>query len=809
MFWQDVRFGVRMLARSPGFTLAAVLALGLGIGASTAVFSVLDGVVLRPLPYADPEQLLMLWDANPGTRLAHEPISPVTFLDDRALSQVFQDAAGWWRPNLNLSDPGQDPVRVSAIEVSANFFSVLGMPPALGAGFPSTPYFVRGEPEVVISDRLWRSRYSSDPDIVGRTVLLNGQPHVVMGVTARGFNFPADVDLYQRLSWDFSQHTRAAHFIEAVARLKPGVTLEQANSELRALGTRLEREFSATNKGWTIFAVPLVHEVVGFFRPALYALIGAVGLLLLVACINVANLLLARATVREHEVALRAAIGASRGQLVRQLLTESVVLAAAGAALGMMCAEVGIALLLRFAPIEIPRLDQVAIDARALLFAAGVTVSTVILFGMTPAVLLTRTDLQSALKTGVRGASSSSGGSRARRVLVAAEVALAVMLLVAAGLLVRTVERLVHEDPGFSASGVVTASVELPERAYRDWPSVARFYGELGRRLREAPSVTAGLANVQALAPGWRIPFVIEGRPRPKAGEEANVQHVTIDETYFATLGVPLVRGRWFTERDAADAPGVVLVNETLAKAYWPGEDPVGRHVISLARQIGPLGRTLIADSRYEVVGIVADVKNASLRNATEPAMFYAQRQFPFRSMNIVIRGAANAEVLTGLVRDAVRQLDPALPLSRVSTLDRLIGDTVERPRLLMTVMGAFALLALMLSALGIYGVLSYSVSQRRQEMSVRMALGAERGAIVWLVVRQGLVLAIGGLVLGGAGGFALGRLLSGFLYGVTPTDLPTFAGVLLTVGTAALFACLLPARRAASSDLLDALRGE
>jgi len=809
MFWQDVRFGVRMLARSPGFTLAAVLALGLGIGASTAVFSVLDGVVLRPLPYANPEQLLMLWDANPGTRLAHEPISPVTFLDDRALAQVFQDAAGWWRPNLNLSDPGQDPVRVSAIEVSANFFSVLGMPPALGAGFPSTPYFVRGEPEVVISDRLWRSRYSSDPNIVGRTVLLNGQPHVVMGVTARGFNFPADVDLYQRLSWDFSQHTRAAHFIEAVARLKPGVTLEQANSELRALGTRLEREFSATNKGWTIFAVPLVHEVVGFFRPALYALIGAVGLLLLVACINVANLLLARATVREREVALRAAIGASRGQLVRQLLTESVVLAAVGAALGMVCAAVGIALLLRFAPIEIPRLDQVAIDARALLFAAGVTVSTVILFGMTPAVLLTRTDLQSALKTGVRGASSSSGGSRARRVLVAAEVALAVMLLVAAGLLVRTVERLVHEDPGFSASGVVTASVELPERAYRDWPSVARFYGELGRRLREAPSVTAGLANVQALAPGWRIPFVIEGRPRPKAGEEANVQHVTIDETYFATLGVPLVRGRWFTERDAADAPGVVLVNETLAKAYWPGEDPVGRHVISLARQIGPLGRTLIADSRYEVVGIVADVKNASLRNATEPAMFYAQRQFPFRSMNIVIRGAANAELLTGLVRDAVRQLDPALPLSRVSTLDRLIGDTVERPRLLMTVMGAFALLALMLSALGIYGVLSYSVSQRRQEMSVRMALGAERGAIVWLVVRQGLVLAISGLVLGGAGGFALGRLLSGFLYGVTPTDLPTFAGVLLTVGTAALFACLLPARRAASSDLLDALRGE
>ena len=807
IFWQDVRFGLRLLVRSPGFTLAAVLALGLGIGASTAVFSVLDGVVLRPLPYERPGELVMLWDANAGNGLAHEPLSPVTFLDDRALTQVFQDAAGWWRPNLNLSDAGQDPVRASAIEVSANFFSVLGVRPALGAGFPSGPLHVRGERVIVISDRLWRNRYAGDRNIIGRTVQLSGQPHTIAGVMGPGFNFPADVDVYQRLSWDFAQHTRAAHFIEAVARMKAGVTVAQVNGELRALGTRLDREFSATNKGWTIFAVPLSHEVAGFFRPALFALLGSVCLLLLVACINVANLLLARATVREREVALRAAIGASRSRLVRQLLTESVLLALAGSALGVACAAAGVSLLLHFAPIDIPRLAEIAINARVLGFAIGVTLSTVLLFGMMPALLLARTDLQAALKTGVRG--SSGGGHSMRRLLVSAEVGLAVMLLVAAGLLVRSVQHLVREDPGFAASGGITASVELSERAYPDWKAVARFYGDLGRALKDTPGMTAGLVNVVPLSPGWRIPFLVEGRPRPKAGDEPTVQHISVDESYFAALGVPLVRGRWFTERDDAETVGAVLINQTLANAYWPGEDPIGRHLISFARQIGPLGRTLIANSRYEVVGVVADVKNASLRNSTEPAIFYPQRQFPFRNMHVVARGPGGADRLTGLVRGAVRQLDAGLPLSRVTTLDRLVGDTVDRPRLLTTVMSVFALLALTLSALGIYGVLSYSVSQRRQELSVRMALGAEPAAIVWLVVRQGLALAFAGLVAGGAGGYAIGRLLGGLLYGVTPTDPATFAAVLAAVGAVALAACLIPARRAATTDLLGALRGD
>jgi putative ABC transport system permease protein len=807
---QDLRFGARMLARSPAFAATAILALALGIGASTAVFSVLDAVVLRPLPYSEPDRLVTIWDAKPSNALAHEPLSPVTFLDDRGLTQVFEDAAGWWRPNLNLADSGQDPTRVSAIEVSANFFKVLGVRPALGAGFDPEPLYVGSSAAVVISDRLWRTRYGSDPGIVGRSLQLNGRLHTVLGVMGPGFDFPADVDVYQRLVWDFAQHSRGAHFIETVARLKPGVTLEQANAELRSLHARVEREFAATNKGWTAFAVPLAHEVAGFFRPALYSLLGAVGLLLLVACTNVANLLLARATVREREVALRAAIGASRGRIVRQLLTESVVLALAGAALGVLFAGVGVTLLVRFAPIEIPRLDEVAIDARVLGFAVAVSLMTALIFGVLPSLFLARTDLQGALKTGVRGASSGAGGSYARRTLVAAEVGLAVMLLVTAGLLVRSVLSLVREDPGFRSAGLVTGSIELPERQYRDWPSVARFYAELGRVLRENGAVAAaGLANVLPLAPGWRVPLLIEGRPRPREEDAPRSQHISIDEFYFQSLSVPLRSGRWFNERDNADAPGVVVINEAFAKAFWPGENPLGQHLVSFARQIGPLGRTLIESSRYEIVGIAADTKNASLQNATEPAIFYAQRQFPFRSMHVFVRGAGGVERLTGAIREAIRQLDPNLPLSRVTTLDRIVAQTVDRPRMLTAIMSAFAGLALILAWLGIYGVLSYTVSQRRQELSVRMALGAERGAIVWLIVRQGLMLAAVGLALGAAGGYALGRLLSGLLYGVTPTDPPTFAAVLATVGVIAIAACLLPARRAAATDLLDALRGE
>ena len=807
-FLQDLRFTARTLVRSPGFSAAAILALGLGIGASTAVFSVLDGIVLRPLPYEDPSRLVVLWDANPAQGLAREPVSPVNFLDDRALN-VFEDAAGWWRPNLNLTDGGRDPVRVPAIEVSANFFSVLGVRPALGPGFSPSPLYVRGDSAVVISDRLWRTRYNADRGIVGRSLQLNGELHAVMGVTPAGFDFPAGVDVYQRLNWDFAQHSRAAHFVETIARLKPGVTIEAANAELSTLATRLQADFSSTNKGWTVFAVPLSHEVAGFFRVALLALLGAVSLLLLVACINVANLLLARATVREREIALRAAIGASRSRLVKQLLTESLLLAILGAALGVACAAIGVRLFVRFPPLDIPRLMEVSVNGRALLFACGVTLSTVLLFGTLPAFLLARTGLDAALKTGARSG-VGRGGVYVRRALVAAEVGLAVILLMASGLLVRTVQRLVHEDPGFSPAGLVTANLDLPERQYRDWQAVGRFYAEAGRALREEPGVTAaGLTNVLPLAPGWRIPFVIDGRPRPRQEDAPNAQHESIDEEYFQTLGVPLLRGRWLTERDGADAPGAVLINDSLAKAYWPGEDPLGRTIVSFARQIGPLGRALIASSQYEIVGVVSDVKNASLRNTTEPSIFYSQRQFPFRGMHLIARGTGSVAALASTMREVVGRLDPGLPLANIQTLDAVVGDTIDRPRVLTTVMTGFAMLALALSALGIYGVLAYAVSQRRQELGVRIALGAGSSSIVWLVVRQGLMLVAIGVGVGALGSVALARFLSGLLFGVTPTDPITFGAVLGVIAAVAFVSCALPARRAASTDVLGALRGD
>jgi putative ABC transport system permease protein len=807
-FLQDLRFAARTLLRSPGFSAAAILALGLGIGASTAVFSVLDGIVLRPLPYEDPSRLVVLWDSNPGQGLAREPVSPVNFLDDRALS-VFEDAAGWWRPNLNLTDGGRDPLRVPAIEVSANFFSVLGVRPALGAGFSSTPFYVRGDPAVVISDRLWRTRYNADQQIVGRSVQLNGQLHTVTGVAPAGFDFPPGIDVYQRLNWDFAQHSRAAHFVETIARLKPGVTLEAANTELSALATRLQGEFSSTNKGWTVFAVPLSHEVAGFFRVALLALLGAVALLLVVACINVANLLLARATVREREVALRAAIGASRSRLVKQLLTESLLLAILGAGLGVVCAAIGVKLFVRFPPLDIPRLAEVAINGRALLFACGVTLSTVLLFGTLPAFLLARTDLDAALKTGARSG-AGRGGVYLRRALVAAEVGLAVILLMASGLLVRTVQRLVHENPGFNPTSVVTANLDLPERQYRDWQAVGRFYADVGRALREEGGVTAaGLTNVLPLAPGWRVPFLIDGRPRPRQEDAPNAQHESVDEEYFQTLGVQLLKGRWLTERDGPEAAGAVLINESLARVYWPGEDPLGRTIVSFARQIGPLGRALIASSRYEIVGVVADVKNASLRNTTEPSIFYSQRQFPFRGMHIVVRGSGTVAALASTMREVVGRFDPGLPLANIRTLDAVIGDTIDRPRVLTTVMTGFAVLALALSALGIYGVLAYAVNQRRQELGVRIALGAGSPSIVWLVLRQGLVLVTIGVVVGALGSVVLGRFLSGLLFGVTPTDPVTFGAVLGVIAAVSFVSCALPARRAAGTDVLGALRGD
>src|SRR5688500_14923362 len=515
-----VRLAIRQFVQHPSFALVTVLVLGLGVGAATTVFTVVDSVVLRPLPYANPDQLVTLWDTNIEKGLAHDPISPVNFMDDRALP-VFADAAAWWRPSVNLVDPGQDPVRVNTIEVSGNVFEVLGVGPQLGAGFPAGgPLYVAKELICVISDRLWRTRYSSDPSIIGRPIVLNGTPYIVRGVMPPRFHFPDDVDVWQRLQWQMEHHSREAHFMEAVARLTPGTTIGQAQAAIDSLTLRLASEFPVTNKGWGRRVIPLLDEQLGYYRPALMVLFGAVGLLLVIGCLNVASLLLTRALSREKEIAVRVAMGAAPRQLVAQLLAESLVLSLAGAALGVITTFVALPLILGLTPVEIPRLDEAGVDLRALGLALGVVVITTLFFGLMPAMLLLRGGVTADLKSGERG--SSRGARRVYSVLVAAEVALACALLVSSALLVRTVGRMMDTPTGIDANDVVISSVQLSGRDYTDWRKTGRVHGAIIDSVRRQPGViAAGGSNFPPFEGGWRGPFGSEGETPPTSPDAA------------------------------------------------------------------------------------------------------------------------------------------------------------------------------------------------------------------------------------------------------------------------------------------------
>jgi putative ABC transport system permease protein len=804
---QDIRFGWRLLRRTPGFTIAAVFALAIGVGATTAIFTVLDRVVLRPLPYPEPNRLVMIWDTNPTKALTHERISPVTFHDYRSLQHVFEDGAGWWYPQVNVTEPGKDPIRVNAIEASGNFFSVIGVQPIVGSGFPSSTFY---SPDLVavISYRLWRDRFNGDPQIIGKPISLSSIVYRVAGVMPPGFHYPNDTDVWQRLQWDFAQHSRGAHFVESLFRLKPGVTAERANTELRALTTRLGSEFKATNGDWGARAIPLAHEIEGYFRPALFALFGAAAFLLLITCTNVASLLLARATAREREVAVRAAIGASRSRLISQFLTESVMLSILGTVSGVVLAIVSVRALIAVSPIEVPRLASVGVDLRVLGFGAAVAALTALAFGVVPAVLMARGDMQRPLKESGRGADPGGARRRARSVLVVAEVGLAVMLLVGAALLGRSFQNLVQQDPGFRSDHAVTVNLDLPN-SYRDFKKIADFYDQLRTLLRAQPGVSeAGFANFLPLDAGWRLRFLIDGRPAPKDEDAPLAQHQSVDDDYFRVIGVPLVKGRFFEPHDTVDAPGVVIINEALARREWPDHDPLGERITTSVRFIGPMGAVLKPPTaKYQIIGVVADVRNASLSQPSEPAVYFTFRQFSFRGFNLVVKGQAEPGALVNSVRDVVHRLDPNLPLSPARTLDRVVAQATDRPRALMLLMGVFAAIALGLAALGIYSVMSYGVSQRQQELSVRMALGAQPRDLLWLVVRQGMWLTAIGGVAGAVGALALGRTLSSLLYGVSAGDTTAFVVALGVALVTALAACWLPARRAAALNPLDGLR--
>lgn len=806
---KDLRFGLRVLLRKPGLTVAAVVALALGVGATTAIFSVLNAVVLAPLPYPEPDRLVMLWARNRVDGIEQTQLSPVNFMDYRDLHKVFVDATAWWHPEINLTDENDEPIRVNTIEVAGNFLRVLGVNPILGSGFPESEGLFSDEEKVLISHRLWQSRYQGDTSILGKTVQLDGRPNVIAGVMPQGFHFPGDTDVWQRLKWDMKQHSRGAHFMEAVGRLQPGVTLEQASQELDSLGARLEEEFSTTNQDWRIYPVGLRKEIVGDFGHSVTVLFVAVFLLLLLACANVANLLLARATSRDREVAVRAAIGASRGRLFRQFLSESLVLGLVGSLCGLAMAFISLRVL-RSTAVDIPRLEGVQIDGFVLLFCLAMGLLTTLIFGMLPALQTASVDLQRSLIDGGRGGTSGRRGL-ARNLLVVAEVGLAVVLLAGAGLLIRSFLALLDEDLGFRTSRVVSLNIQLPGASYRDFHRVSAFYTELLQRLQTQPGVeSVGASGFLPFDPGWRIPFVIKGKPAPKPDEEILAQYVTITPGYFETLSVPLLRGRMLDSRDDDQSVPVVVINQALAERLWkPGEDPLDDVFLTQAIGIGPLGRTLVESPEYRIVGVVGNVKNNSLTEAAEPAVFFSYQQFAYRVMNLVLRGSRPPGQLVAAARQELKRLDPQLAVADIRTLDQLFDSTVARPRFVTLLMVGFASLALVLAAVGIYGVLSYAVGERRREIGIRMALGARPQSVRRLVVGEALRWTFLGLVVGLLGALAAGRLLASLLYQVSSTDFVALAGVVVVTSLVSFLACYQPARKASSIDPLLALRSD
>ena len=797
---RDLGFGFRLLRKRPGFTVAAALALALGIGATVTIVSAVDALLLRPLPYPDPDRLVTLREVNHTEGQADSDVSPVQFADFREKLSAFEDVAGWWYPDINLTGHDRDPERISTADVTDNFFSLLRVDPVEGRAFAPGEDRYGAEPVVVIGYDLWKRRYGADRSLVGRPILLDGRENVVVGIAPPGFRYPRQTEVWRPLGWDPTQHNRGARFFGVVARLAEGKTLEEARAEMDAFTTRLAQEFPATNAGWGASVVPLLHSELGRTRQGLLVLLGAVGFVLLLACANVANLLMAQGMGRGDEIAIRIALGANRRRLATQFLAESLALALLGGAAGLALAVYGVGALKRIVPVMVPRIDLVGVDLRVLVFTLGVVVVTALLFGTIPAWQTSK-----GAPSGVR-----TTGRRTRDVFVVTQVAIALLMLVGAGLLMRSFERLLGEDPGFTGLHSTTFNLQVPSSSYEDWTEVTDFYARLVERTKAIEGVRGvAVTAFLPLEPGWPIPFTIKGRTPVAEGEEPKVQYHTVSPGYFRLMGIPLLRGRALSARDLAQGPGVVVVNDAARRRYWPDEDPLGARVLTEARQFGPLGRVMPESLELEVVGIVADVKNASLQNEPEPAFYFSFRQFAYRSMNVVVRSEGEEAALAPRLKEAVWSLDSDLPVSAMRPLEADLDEAVASEKFVLVALGAFAFLALALAAVGTYGVLSCAAGERRREIAIRMALGARPASVKHALLGRALLLACAGIVLGGATASLLGSYLQSFLFGVSAHDPLAFGVSAVVLVATALAASYLPARRASRADPWSTLRAE
>ena len=797
---RDVRYGVRTLYNNRSFTVVAIVALALGIGANTAIFSVVNAVLLRPLQFEQSDQLVMVWEKRMQLGRIRNVVSPPDFNDWRAQNNVFEDMAAFSGQGFNLATSGE-PERVQGAGVSPGLFSILRAQPRLGRLFGSDEDKPNSNPVVIISSGLWQRSFGSDPDIAGKTVKLNDKTYTIVGVMAADFIFPnrrSEVWVPLMLSPE-DANNRGGHSLTVIARLKPGVTLQQARTEMDSIAAQLEQQYPTPNTGHGANVFPLYEEVVADVRPALLILLGAVAFVLLIACANVANLLFARSAARTREIAIRTALGARRSRIVRQLLTESVLLAVTGGILGVLLALWGLDLLLAVGGDSIPRVKEIKLDVWALGFSLLISIATGLIFGLVPALQSSRPDLNDALKEGSRSASGSIRRNKTRSLFVIAEVAICLVLLIGAGLMIKSFARLLNVSPGFNPENVLAVNVALSGSRYRDGAGISNFYQQALERLSSLPGIQSAAA-VTALPMsggfGSRY-FRIEGRPPQPAGQGFNANVNLTTPGYFKTMHIPLVDGRDFDQRDVMKAPDAVIVNQEMARRYWPDENPIGQ-------------RLAVGDGPWRtVVGVVGDVKQSGLDIETRPEMFWPYYQTPVPFATFVVRTGGDPEAMTSAVRGAMQEVDKDLPVYNIKTVADVISESVAPRRLNMLLLAIFASLALVLAAVGIYGVISYSVSQRTREIGIRMALGASHSNVLRLVVGEGMILALIGVGIGVIASFFLTRLMSSLLFGVSATDPITFAAIALLLTGVSIVASLIPARRATRVDPMVALRYE